>query len=76
LIPRAGSGCWRRPAPREVIDRVAAASNEAAKSPDVVATLARQGFDMAGGSPEEFAVFIRDDLAKWERVADAAGLKR
>jgi tripartite-type tricarboxylate transporter receptor subunit TctC len=61
---------------REVIDRVAAASNEAAKSPDVVATLARQGFDMAGGSPEEFAVFIRDDLAKWERVAGAAGLKR
>jgi tripartite-type tricarboxylate transporter receptor subunit TctC len=61
---------------REVIDGVAAASNEAAKSPDVVATLARQGFDMAGGSPEEFAVFIRDDLAKWERLAGAAGLKR
>ena len=61
---------------REIIDRVAAASNEAAKSPDVIATLAKQGFDLAGGSPEEFAAFIRDDLAKWERVAGAAGLKR
>src|SRR5258705_3052865 len=61
---------------RDVIDRVAAASNEAAKSPDVVATLAKQGFDMAGESPEDFAAFIRDDLAKWERVAAAAGLKR
>ena len=61
---------------REIIDRLAAASNEAAKSPDVVATLAMQGFDMAGGSPEDFAAFIRDDLAKWERVASAAGLKR
>jgi tripartite-type tricarboxylate transporter receptor subunit TctC len=61
---------------REIIDRVAAASNEAAKSPDVIATLAKQGFDMAGGSPEDFAAFIRDDLAKWERVAGAAGLKR
>lgn len=61
---------------RAVIERLAAASNEAAKSPDVVATLARQGFDMAGGSPEEFAAFIRDDLAKWDRVAGAAGLKR
>jgi tripartite-type tricarboxylate transporter receptor subunit TctC len=29
---------------------------------------------MAGGSPEEFAAFIRDDLAKWTRVATAAGL--
>ena len=38
--------------------------------------MARQGFDMIGGSPEEFAAFIRDDLAKWERVAGAAGLKR
>jgi tripartite-type tricarboxylate transporter receptor subunit TctC len=31
---------------------------------------------MVGGSPEEFAAFIRDDLAKWDRVAGAAGLKR
>jgi len=61
---------------RDIIDRLAAASNEAAKSPDVIATLARQGFDMLGGSPEEFAAFIRDDLAKWDRVAGAAGLKR
>jgi len=61
---------------RDIIDRLAAASNEAAKSPDVIGTLARQGFDMAGGSPEEFAAFIRDDLAKWDRVAGAAGLKR
>src|SRR6266478_3146579 len=35
---------------REIIEHLAAASNEAAKSPDVVATLARQGFDMAGCS--------------------------
>jgi len=50
---------------RDIIERLAAASSEA-----------RQGFDMIGGSPEEFAAFIRDDLAKWERVAGAAGLKR
>jgi len=61
---------------RDIIERLAAASNEAAKSPDVADTLARQGFDMAGGAPEAFAAFIRDDLAKWERVASAAGLKR
>jgi tripartite-type tricarboxylate transporter receptor subunit TctC len=61
---------------RDIIERLAAASNEAAKSPDVVATMAQQGFDMAGGSPEEFAAFIRDDLAKWVRVAGASGLKQ
>jgi tripartite-type tricarboxylate transporter receptor subunit TctC len=61
---------------RDIIERLAAASNEATKSPDIVATMAQQGFDMAGGSPEEFAAFIRDDLAKWVRVAGASGLKR
>jgi tripartite-type tricarboxylate transporter receptor subunit TctC len=62
--------------PREIIERLAAASNEAAKSPDVIAALAPQGFDMEGGTPEEFAAFIRDDLAKWSHVAAAAGIRR
>ena len=61
---------------RNIIERVAAASNEAAKSPHVMATMGKQGFDMVGGGPEEFAAFIREELAKWERVATAAGLKR
>src|SRR6516164_582923 len=62
--------------PREIIDRLATASNEAVKSPDVITALAPQGFDMEGGTPEEFAAFIADDLAKWSRVAAAAGIKR
>jgi tripartite-type tricarboxylate transporter receptor subunit TctC len=62
---------------REIIERLAAASNEAAKFPDVIAGMKLQGFDMAdGGSPEDFAAFIRDDLAKWIRVANEAGLRR
>jgi tripartite-type tricarboxylate transporter receptor subunit TctC len=63
-------------APREIIDRLAAATNAAVKSPDVITALAPQGFDMEGGTPEEFAAFIADDLAKWSRVAAAAGIKR
>jgi tripartite-type tricarboxylate transporter receptor subunit TctC len=62
--------------PREIIERLAAASNEAAKSPDVIAALAPQGYDMAGGTPQEFASFINNDLAKWSRVAAAAWIKR
>ena len=62
--------------PREIIDRVAAASNEALKAHEVTASLAVQGFDKAGGSPEDFAAFIREDTAKWTRVAQAAGLAK
>ena len=61
---------------REIIERLARATNEAAKSPDVVASLRPQGFDMEQGSPEEFAAFVHSDFEKWSRVATAAGLKR
>jgi tripartite-type tricarboxylate transporter receptor subunit TctC len=61
---------------RDVIERLAHATNEAAKSPDVVAALRPLGYDMEAGSPEEFAAFIRVDLEKWSRVAAATGLKR
>ena len=44
--------------PRDIIERLADASNAAAKSPDVIATLKVQGFDIIGGSPEGFAAFI------------------
>jgi tripartite-type tricarboxylate transporter receptor subunit TctC len=60
----------------DVIERLAHATNEAAKSPDVVAALRPQGFDMEAGSPEDFAAFLRGDLEKWSRVAAAAGIKR
>jgi tripartite-type tricarboxylate transporter receptor subunit TctC len=61
---------------RDVIERLAHATNEAAKSPDVVAALRPLGYDKEAGSPEEFAAFIRVDLEKWSRVAAATGLKR
>jgi tripartite-type tricarboxylate transporter receptor subunit TctC len=61
---------------RDVIERLARATNETARSPDVIAALRPQGFDMEGGSPDEFAAFIRGDLEKWSRVAAATGLKR
>jgi tripartite-type tricarboxylate transporter receptor subunit TctC len=61
---------------RDIIERLARATNEAAKSPDVIAALRPQGFDMEGGSPEEFSSFLRSDFEKWSRVAASAGLKR
>jgi tripartite-type tricarboxylate transporter receptor subunit TctC len=62
--------------PPEIIRRLAEACNEAVRSPDVIAPLALQGFDTLQGSPEAFADFIKTDVARWSRVAAAAGLKR
>ena len=62
--------------PRDIVERLAAATRDAANAPDVVATLKPQGFDLDPRTPDEFATFLRNDLAKWSRVAAAAGIRR
>jgi tripartite-type tricarboxylate transporter receptor subunit TctC len=62
--------------PQEIVKRLAEACNEAARSPDVISPLALQGFDTLQGTPEAFGDFIKADVARWSRVAAAAGLKR
>jgi len=76
-----GAGIWMgllAPAgtPRAIIDRLAAAANDALKSDDVLGTLRAQGVEPRGGTPDEFARHIDLELKKWAAVAAAAGLTR
>jgi len=43
--------------------------------PDVKAKLLAQGGELATGSPEEFAEFIRNDVIRWNNVIKQAGIK-
>ena len=61
--------------PREIVDKLSRAANEAVKSPEVLALLAAQGVDPLGGTPEEFARFIDAELKKWASVVKDAGIK-
>jgi tripartite-type tricarboxylate transporter receptor subunit TctC len=62
--------------PREVVDRLAGALNEAVKADEVVDKLKAQGFEPLGGGPEELARFIETEMRKWSAAAQAAGLKK
>ena len=62
--------------PRVIVDKLARATNEALKSRDIIEPLQKQGIDMLGGTPEEFADYIRSETATWTRVAAAAGLRQ
>ncbi len=53
---------------KPVIDRISAAANEALKDPEVVKALKTQGFDPIGGTPDEFARYIRSETARWAQV--------
>jgi tripartite-type tricarboxylate transporter receptor subunit TctC len=62
--------------PREVIDKLALATNDALASPDVAAVLRTQGQDPIGGSPDDFARYIDSEIKKGKALAEAAGLKK
>jgi tripartite-type tricarboxylate transporter receptor subunit TctC len=44
------------------------------RRPAVTARLAAQGLDVHGTSPDEFAVYLKSEVAKWTRVIQVAGL--
>lgn len=62
--------------PRQVIDKLADAAEDALKQQEVVAGLNKIGLDVVGGSPDQFAAFIASETKKWQPVVMAAGLKK
>lgn len=61
--------------PRDVVTRVYQALQHVVHGPGARERYAAIGTDAVTSSPEEFSVFLRDETAKWARVAKAAGIK-
>ena len=55
--------------PREIVDRLHAASKEAVASKEVQAAFERFDTRAVGNSPAEFAALIAEELAKWKAIA-------
>jgi len=43
--------------------------------PEITKRLATQGVDVVASSPEEFAAFIRQDVAKYAKLVKTAGIR-
>src|ERR1035437_4708259 len=54
--------------PEPVIDKLSEATNAALKDPAVLQGLQSQGLNATGGSPEDFARFIKSETERWARV--------
>ncbi len=61
--------------PAALIGRINAAVVKALQDPTLRARLSEQGAEATGNSPEQFADFIRSEIAKWGKVVRAAGVK-
>ena len=61
--------------PKAVVDRLNEAVSKIARQPEVIQIWAKQGAVPLVMSPEAFDKYARDDIAKWARVIQTAGIK-
>jgi tripartite-type tricarboxylate transporter receptor subunit TctC len=61
--------------PLEVIMRLNRDVNFQLQNAEIRELLSRQGMAAAGGTPERFGELVKQELARWTRVVDAAGIK-
>jgi len=60
--------------PRAIVDKLAAAAHQAMHTPAAMNALRPQGDDPLDGGPDEFAAFMKSEIARWTEVAHAAGM--
>ena len=62
--------------PRDIIAKLHAGVVRALQDPDIRKRFVEDGAEPTpSNTPEEFGVFIRDELAKWAKVAREANIK-
>jgi tripartite-type tricarboxylate transporter receptor subunit TctC len=58
--------------PPAIVEKLSAAANDALNTEEVRAALKGQGTDPVGGTPKQFADFIRADIEKWTAMLAAS----
>ena len=61
--------------PKPIVARLNAEMNAILKAPDVVQKMHGFGFDLIGGTPEDFGALIAGEAKRWEPVIRKVGLK-
>jgi tripartite-type tricarboxylate transporter receptor subunit TctC len=61
--------------PKDVIARLNAEFNKVLQQPDLRKKLSDEGADPVGGTPEQFAALIRDDIPRWGKIVKESGAR-
>jgi tripartite-type tricarboxylate transporter receptor subunit TctC len=65
----------RRGTPKALITKLNTDFNRALQFSDVQERMSALGLEPAGGTPEAFGEFVRDDIARWARVIKESGVR-
>ena len=61
--------------PKDVIAKLNSEFNKALQNPELRKKLGDEGADPAGGTPEQFAALIKDDIPRWGKVVKESGAR-
>jgi tripartite-type tricarboxylate transporter receptor subunit TctC len=61
--------------PKAIVDRLHRDITTVLKDPDLRERYVTLGIEAVGNSPEEFTAQVRDDLARWQKVVEAAKIR-
>jgi tripartite-type tricarboxylate transporter receptor subunit TctC len=61
--------------PRGIVERLNREIGEVVKGEDMKKNLAADGLEPAGGSPERFGEILKNEMARWAKVVQQAGIK-
>ena len=61
--------------PPEIVRRLNTETVKALAAPDIVDSLGKMGLEPAPTTPEQYAILIAEDLAKWKRLVGQIGIK-
>jgi tripartite-type tricarboxylate transporter receptor subunit TctC len=62
--------------PRAIVVRIHEVLSKALATPEARELFLRQGHELGGEGPEEYAAFLKAEIAKWARVAKTAGIPK
>ena len=61
--------------PNEIVQKLNAEVNKALAHPDIRSRLAAQGADILGGTPAEYATYLRSEMPRWAKAVKDSGAK-
>ena len=79
-VPGYESTTWFGPlapakTPREIVAKLNTELNRVLQQPDVLKRFTAEGIEPLGGSPEQFAAYIRAEIERWGRVVREANIR-
>jgi tripartite-type tricarboxylate transporter receptor subunit TctC len=61
--------------PKDIVIRLNDAANRGLKSPEFVKKMGDLGYNMMGGTPEQMAALLKEEISRWTPIVKASGAK-